>query len=175
MRNFFKEEPIRNPFTRAEIDLLWENIDQPLVDSVLIMIYTGCRVGELLDIKIEHIHLEERWIDLHGTKTKSAKRIVPIHKKIIPLLEKRMTGTYLFETNNKKITSHMYLENFFKRMCQAFNMNHKAQDCRHSFEAYAAASKLDKTLVKRIMGQSTIDLTAVSVEDLIKEIDKLEL
>lgn len=175
MRKPFEEEPIRNPFTRAEVDFLWDNIDQSLVDSALIMIYTGCRVGELLDIKVEHIHLEERWIDLHGTKTKEAHRIVPIHKKIIPLLEKRMTGTYLFEVNNKKVASHMYLENFFKRMCQAFNMNHKAHDCRHSFEVYAAASKLDKTLVKRIIGQSTSDLTTVSVEGLIGEIDKFEL
>ena len=188
-----KESKDKVPFSRAEIDLLWNNIawtvtntakngtnGQQFVDSVLIMIYTGCRISELLDMKVEDIHLEERWIDLRGTKTKAAKRIVPIHKKIIPLLERRMTGTYLLEANGKKFTYTKYTRFFFDPMCEAFGMNHTPHECRHSFATYAAASNLNKTLLKKIIGHAAQDLTTDTythtfIEDLIKEIDKLQL
>ena len=52
-----------------------------LMDSVVIMLYTGMRISELLELKAEDIHLEERWIDLRGTKTAAARRIVPVTKK----------------------------------------------------------------------------------------------
>ena len=191
-----KESKEKIPFNRAEIDMLWKNIEwahmqetatnkgdmhgQKLVDSVLIMLYTGCRISELLEIKVEDIHLEERWIDLRGTKTKSARRIVPIHKKIIPLLQSRMTGTYLFESGGKKIGYNKYLASFFTPMCKAFDMEHTPHECRHSFVTYAAASDLNKTLAKKIIGHSAQDLTVDTythtfIEDLVREIDKLQL
>lgn len=188
-----KEAKDKVPFSRAEIDLLWDNIDwkasntakngtdgQQFVDSILIMLYTGCRISELLDMKAEDVHLEERWIDLRGTKTKAAKRILPIHKKIIPLLEKRMTGAYLFEADGKKMTYKKYTLYFFEPLCKALGMNHTPHECRHSFATYAAASDLNKTLLKKIIGHAAQDLTVDTythtfIEDLIKEIDKLQL
>ena len=188
-----KESKDKVPFSRAEIDLLWDNIDwkvsntakngtdgQQFVDSILIMIYTGCRISELLDMKVEDVHLEERWIDLRGTKTKAAKRIVPIHKKIVPLLKKRMTGTYLFEADSEKMTYFKYARYFFDPLCEVLGMKHTPHECRHSFATYAAASDLNKTLLKKIIGHSAQDLTVDTythtfIEDLVKEIDKLQL
>ena len=188
-----KESKDKVPFSRAEIDTLWNNVDwtytttakngmdgQKFTDTVLIMIYTGCRISELLDMKVEDIHLEERWIDLRGTKTKAARRIVPIHKKIIPLLERRMTGTYLLEADGKKLNYKKYLTYVFEPMCEAFGMDHTPHECRHSFATYAAASDLNKTLLKKIIGHSAQDLTVDTythtfIEDLIEEIEKLQL
>lgn len=45
----------RKPFTNEEIKLLWKNIDIPYVDSILIMIYSGLRVGELLTMETANI------------------------------------------------------------------------------------------------------------------------
>lgn len=188
-----KESKDKVPFSRDEIALLWNKLDwkisntskngtdgQQFVDSVLIMIYTGCRISELLDMKVEDIHLEERWIDLRGTKTKAARRIVPIHKKIIPLIERRMQGTYLLEVDGKKLAYTKYTRFFFDPMCEAFGMKHTPHECRHSFATYAAAYDLNKTLLKKIIGHSAKDLTEDTythtfIEDLIKEIEKLQL
>lgn len=51
----------RTPFSKEEIDKLFQNVDKlDFIDTILIMIYTGLRVGELLDLKIKNIYLEER-------------------------------------------------------------------------------------------------------------------
>lgn len=192
----------KTPFSREEVQVLWDNLDWaniievyrgktntvsglPLIDSVLIMLYTGVRISELLELKVDDIHLEERWIDLRGTKTKAAKRIVPIHQKIIPLFEKRLAGKgaddYLFHNaNGKKFSTSHYRDDFFYAMCENFNMKHTPHECRHSFATYAAASKLNPVLLKKIIGHSAQDLTQDTythafIEDLVVEIDKYNL
>lgn len=191
-----KESKAKVPFSREEIEALWNNIDwvydpykphstlgRPYVDMVLIHIYTGMRPAELFDLKKSDIHLEERWIDLRGTKTKAAKRIVPIHKKIIPLVEKRMQdeSEYLFTTGTgKPFSNSLYRQSFFEHLCKQFNMNHTPHECRHTFATFAAASGLNKVLLKKIIGHSAGDLTEDTythafIEDLIIEIDKLSI
>lgn len=191
-----KEVKAKVPFSREEIETIWNNIDwvaepgkpnltggKPYMDMLLIHIYTGMRPGELYELKKSDIHIEERWIDLRGTKTKSARRIVPIHKKIIPLIEKRLEGDgdYLFTSGlGQTFSGSLYRLKFFDPMCKHFNMNHTPHECRHTFATYAAAYGLNKILVKKIIGHSTGDLTEDTythtfIEDLIREIDKLDI
>lgn len=187
----------KTPFTREEIELLWNNIDWIAdsgkksklsgicyMDAVLIHIYTGVRPQELFDLKKQDIHLEERWIDLKGTKTKAAKRIVPIHKKIIPLLEKRIAEAkteYLFTNNSgSPLYGQVYRQLFFNLMCEHFGFNHTPHECRHTFATFAAASNMNKVLLKKIIGHAAGDLTEDTythafIEDLVREIDKLDI
>lgn len=192
-----KESKDKNPFTRDEVKLVWDNLewvhkskrknalsDIALMDSVVIMLYTGMRVGELLELKAEDIHLEERWIDLRGTKTAAARRVVPIHKKIIPLIKRRIvlnsTGYIFKDSEQNKIKYNKYTTSFFEPMCDALNMEHTTHECRHSFVSYATASGLNPVFLKKIIGHSAQDLTQdtythAMIEDLIKEIDKYNL
>ena len=196
-----KESKEKVPFSRDEIQVLWDNLDYKhtprsksnnalyglqMVDSVLIMIYTGVRISELLDLKKEDIHVDERWIDLKGTKTKAAKRIVPIHRKIIPLLEKRIADLnddeYIFTASNgNRITYKQYSDKILTLLCDTLKIyHHTAHECRHSFATYAASSKLNPVLLKKIIGHSAQDITQdiythAFIEDLIEEIDKLDL
>ena len=48
-----------NKFTREEVDRLWEFKDQPYYQIVLMLIYTGCRISELLALKKENVNLKE--------------------------------------------------------------------------------------------------------------------
>ncbi len=192
-----KEVSEKVPFSREEIALIWNNIGwmqdpyrpqniagSKCMDIVLIHIYTGVRPQELLDIKKEDVHLEERWIDLRGTKTKAARRIVPIHKKIMPLIEKRLNESeseYLFTYSlGKKLTLEAYRKQFFTPMCEHFGLKHTPHECRHTFATFGAASKLNRVLLKKIIGHSSGDLTEDTythafIEDLIEEIDKLDI
>ena len=79
----------RKPFTQEEIDKLFKYVDTfDYLDTILIMIYSGLRVGEMLDLRIENIHLEERYM-VGGSKTNAGKnRIIPINKKIEPFIRK---------------------------------------------------------------------------------------
>ena len=192
-----KEAKDKTPFTRKEVKIVWDNtgwIHNPkqtrpgalygakLMDSVLIMLYTGMRISELLDLKAEDIHIKERWIDLRGTKTPSARRIVPIHQNIMPLIEKRIdaansAGHIFVDAKGNQITYNKYLKQFFVPMCEAFGLVHTPHECRHSFATYAAASKLNPVIMKKIIGHSAQDITQdtythVMIEDLVAEIDK---
>ena len=156
----------------------------PMMDSVLVMLYTGVRINELLSIKVDDVHLEERWIDIQGTKTKAARRAVPIHKKILPLLEARLKNCkskYLFHDNEgNKLTYSRYMDNFYKPFMDRFNIERTPHECRHTFATIAAASDMNVTLKKKIIGHASADITEDTythayIKDLIAEIDKYDL
>lgn len=194
-----KNKKEKKPFTRDEIAILWNNLDWtyscdrgsmfdnvPLADTLLIMIYTGIRISELLNIKACDVHLSDRYIDLHGTKTKAAQRIVPIHKKIMPLIEKRLeklsdNDLLISNKNGNAIIANVYRKVFFDHLCSDLKLQeHTPHECRHSFATYAAACKLNPILVKKIIGHSAQDLTQdvythAMIDDLIIEIDKLKI
>ena len=51
----------RKPFTHGEIDKLWKMKDANVyITVILIMIYSGVRIGELLALQKKDVHLEER-------------------------------------------------------------------------------------------------------------------
>ena len=88
-----KIENITNSILPEDIEKLWQAIDKgnEWAEIVMIGIYTGFRVRELLEIKKENVNLETRIIIGGGNKTLTSKdRHVPIHKAILPLIEKRM-------------------------------------------------------------------------------------
>lgn len=85
-----KQKRPHKPFTRQKINKLWSNLNTEGVDSILILIYTGMRVGELLNLTKDNIYLRQKYIKITKSKTKSGLRIIPIHEKILPLIISRM-------------------------------------------------------------------------------------
>lgn len=57
---------------------------------VLMLIYSGVRVSELLDLKRENVHIDEHYFKVVEGKTESGIRIVLIHDKTHPFLENGM-------------------------------------------------------------------------------------
>lgn len=191
------EKKDKLPFTRQEVQTVWDNINWlphsksknslyglHMMDTILIMLYTGMRIRELLEIKPADIHIDERWIDLRGTKTKAAQRVIPIHKKIIPLIEKRLAycdGEYLFhENNNNKLSYGKYRAGFYDYFMEEFKIKKLPHECRHTFATISATCGMNKILRKKIIGHASGDITDdvythAYIEDLIAEIDKYDL
>lgn len=89
------------PFTYAEINTLRNNIHIPYVDTILILLYTGLRINELLTLKLENIDIENKNIK-GGSKTASGiNRIILTHLKILPIVQKYYKNSiqYLFNIN----------------------------------------------------------------------------
>lgn len=62
-------------FTQEEIDTLWQHADDKRVQVVLVLIYTGFRIGEIAALKPEDIH--DGYM-IGGEKTEAGKnRVVP--------------------------------------------------------------------------------------------------
>ena len=161
----------RKPFTQEEIDKLFKHVnDIDYIDTVLIMIYTGLRIGELLDIKIENVHLDERYM-IGGLKTEAGKnRVIPINKKIESFIRK------YYEKNKDK---EFLITNSFGRQMQYSNYRrekwdnimekmqfdnvHRPHDCRHTFASLMDTAGANKLCIKRIIRTFCTRLTWTSI------------
>ena len=149
-------ETSRWPFTEAEIDTLWGLLGVPWADSVLIYLYTGFRLNELMSVKCAHVDMKQRTIT-GGAKTKAGKnRVVPIHPRIMPLVDARMGGTYLLEHNGKQCYPRMYYDLWGEVMRQA-GMKRTPHECRHTFRSRLDSAGANKVSIDRIMGHKSTD------------------
>lgn len=81
------------PFTKEELELLWKHKDLPYVNTVLIFIYSGWRVSELLNMTLDNVDLKQRTFQ-GGIKTEAGKNgIVPI--LCILFFDVHLTGSIL--------------------------------------------------------------------------------
>ena len=196
-----EDEALHFPFTTEEIKKLWtyqdklfqftkprKNKEETTVqaaNAMLVLIYTGMRVMELGELKAADVHLDERYIDLRGTKTPSAKRIVPIHKDIAPVLAALIAdgGEYVVVNSEKKpVTYPQWLKKIVDPINEIVGEKHTLHDTRHTFISAAERSGLDANsiVLKRIIGHSTGgNMTALythkNIDDLLASIDKVEL
>ena len=171
----------RKPFTSNEIKTLWDSAHKlDFVDTVLILIYTGLRIGELLDIKIENVHLEERYMR-GGLKTKAGKdRVIPINKKVKPFIrkyyEKNKNSEYLItEAVGKRMAYYIYRREWDNIM-EKLGMEQTPHDTRHTFASLMDTAGANKLCIKRIMGHTSQDITDEvythkEIGELIAEID----
>lgn len=156
-------------FTKQEIDIIASKVSEyPLADSILIMLYTGIRIDELLNIKFSDIDLSSRIIKVHSEKT-SRTRNVPIHTAIIPYIEKRLSNEFLYELDGEKIESTQYQKNFFMPFMSSLNMNHSVHIARHTFSK-TMSTYTSAEVLNAICDYSNKD---VPIATLISEIDKL--
>lgn len=149
---------VRTPFSDAEIELLWRNLDRPYVDSILIMIYSGIRVGELLTIESANVNIDKQ-ILVGGIKTKaSINRTIPIHDKILPLIN--TSNEYLIVSpTGKKMSYNNYIQRQFTPIMKELGMNHLPHDCRHTTATKLDNAGVDRTIVKMILGHTSNDVT----------------
>ena len=66
---------------------------------ILILLYTGLRIGELLNLRRQDINRRSSYLIVRRAKTKAGEgRIIPLHHRITPLIEQLYTNTddYLF-------------------------------------------------------------------------------
>ena len=167
-----KKEDKKNkaPFTNEDIKNLFNHDDDIIVQSILVMIYTGMRPSELLKLKKENIHLEERYM-IGGIKTKNGiDRIIPIHECIVKYVEN------IYKNGLPKYYQS-YL-NDFNEIKEKLKFECTPHSGRHTFASLANEYGLNEFLVKKIIGHSSKDITKdvythVDTQRLIKEINKL--
>ena len=62
----------RAPFNDDEIQKVWDNVGcNEYMTVILMLIYSGVRVSELLELKKEDVHLDEKWFNVRHSKTQS--------------------------------------------------------------------------------------------------------
>lgn len=174
-----KQEKIKPkiPFTKEEINLLWSYEGDFFADMLLILLYTGLRIAELLTLENRNIHLRERYM-IGGLKTEAGKdRVIPIHKDIVRLIEKNMSDKpTLYVGKRGDELNYSYLRKKMSAFFKDKNMAHTFHDTRHTFISQCSRLGFNELTVKRIVGHSSGDITErythKNIEDLVRAIDE---
>lgn len=174
----------RRCFTTEEIERLWDNVHMEWIDSILIMLYSGWRISEMLELEIKNIDLINMTMT-GGKKTKAGKnRVIPIHPRILPLIQNRydQTEKYLFRSPRVKgvyrYSNYIYTQ--YTPLMKKLNIETSGcHDCRHTVATLLRRNKVDPLIVKRILGHSSDDITEkiythTSIEELRMAINTLK-
>lgn len=155
-----KKRKPKEIFSYEQIKWLFANDSDLIVQSILIMIYTGMRPSELLDIKKENVYINDNYM-IGGLKTAAGRnRTIPIHNCIKGYIKSMMKNNteFLFTIDNKSTVYQNYIYHFNK----IATWNHWSQSphCgRHTFLSLANEYELNELKIKRIVGHASNDLT----------------
>ena len=174
----------RQPYTVSEINALWKRSDEWDIQILLILLYSGMRVNELLKNKKENVNLEERWIYIPKeiAKNNSSIRYVPIHDKIYDLVKEfydRATKDLITNQNGYKVSYNNFVARNLKRINNEMNTEHHLHDTRHTFISHCHEYKVDDLCTKKIVGHTPDSITEkvythITHEELLAEINKIK-
>lgn len=162
------------PFTDAEIEILWDNVDKiPYVDTIIIQNYSGWRPQELGLIRLENVNIKD-WLFMGGIKTDAGiDRLVPIHSRIRHLVErkyneaKELGSEYLFnctDTHTHRSSLTFTYDKYHKRFSKIVEQlkldpEHRPHDPRKHFVTKAKKYGVDEYALKYMVGHKIDDLT----------------
>ncbi len=172
----------RSPFSKEEIDVLWLQQVNLYAQIVLMLIYSGVRVSELLDLKRQDVNIEEHYFNVISSKTESGIRIVPIADKTYPFFKKWYDDgfEYLLHTpDGVHFDYRNYYDSYWTPVMELIGYSHKPHDTRHTCISMLTAKEVSSTLIKKIVGHSgAMSLTEkvythVNVRELLEAINKI--
>lgn len=165
-----KEKKEIPTFTDTEVAMLFKNSGKPMVDTILILVYTGMRIMELLTLTKFNVDIDQMLIT-GGCKTDAGKdRVIPIHPKIQPLIKARYehAQNYLIEYdkeigNKKRGTSktvrssfryEYYCDEYYAALDQLGIRRLTPHKARHTFFTRLSANCTDRKGMALVGGHS---------------------
>lgn len=152
----------KTTFTRNEIALIWEHQDELAAQIVLILLYTGMRITELLVMETKNINIDGGYM-VGGLKTEAGKnRLIPIHTDIMPFVKANYSenNKYLFSgKNGKRLPYSTFRSTIFVPLMEKLKMSHTLHETRHTFISQADRCGINPTILKRIVGHANGDIT----------------
>lgn len=167
-------------FSESDIGKLWEtwnagNEYAEIAGYILIMIHTGMRTGELINVEVCNISLSDNTITNSGIKTKKGKRrpfiILPMIK---PIVEKLMSDGREKLCNLPDFTFHRR----YVAMAKELDLTHNATPycARHTCATVLTKANVPPAVIMDILGhteyQTSLIYTHNSVETMREEMKK---
>ena len=173
----------KNKFDRYELERIWEQQEDKYYQIVLMLIYSGVRISEMLDLLKSDVHLEEQFFDVIDSKTENGIRKVPIADKVLPFFKAWYNDTdskYLLHTENGEHFKYRnYYDSYFVPLMENLGFDKTTHCCRHTCISMLAEANVSQTIIKKIVGHSgAMTLTEkvythLDVKELINAINKI--
>lgn len=166
----------RTIFTEDEITLLWSISDQYIVRHILVMIYTGMRPAELLNIQKTNINLTEHYMTGGVKSRKSKDRKIIIPDKVSGIIAQLVSAAEGIRLSN--YTKHAFYDAW--NACRdAFGLRSELTPycCRHTYITRLTALKVSPAMLQELVGhedyETTLEYTHLSIADRLAEVNRL--
>ena len=145
------------PFKKEEIDNLF-TLDNRIAKALCIMIYTGMRISELLNLT--RTDIVNNFIFIKEAKTEAGIRPIPIHNRIKPLIDSFLAEgkQFLYTWKGKKATYCTFRNNLVKLM-EELGTPHTPHDTRHTFASMMNKVGANDVALTTMIGHTDINLT----------------
>ena len=148
--------------------------------GILLCLYTGLRIGELLALEWTDIDFEKREISISKTchdstdengkycrfvnapKTTTSMRVIPFPKQLLPLLRetKKKNGSKYVVGDGEKIISVRSYQRTFELLLKKNGIPHKGfHSLRHTFATRAIECGVDVKTLSEILGHKNPTIT----------------
>ena len=150
-----KVKKVGEVFTKEEIETLWKNKNNPSARQLLILIYTGMRIGEMLKLSRDNINFDEGYM-VGGSKTEAGKdRVIPLHRKIAPLVKEQLgDNKWLMQSNRGVAMSYKNASDHISRLLDELKMTHKIHDTRKTCVSLLHSANVPMETIRVIVGHS---------------------
>jgi integrase len=157
------EKKEKEIFSDFEIKKMFDNSDMEWVDTILMLIFTGMRISEFLNLTKFNVDLKNGII-IGGMKTDAGTdRLIPIHEKIMPFVQKwyNKNGDRLIcDSEGKRILPKYYRENLYFPALKRLDIRPlNPHRCRHTFASIMKKAGADELSIKKIMGHTSYKFT----------------
>lgn len=167
-------------YTPNEIKELWNHTELWEVQLILMMMYSGCRMTELLSLKKEDVNLQNMSFHISKGKNKYSVRDVPIHTALQSLFRSLMgkTTDYLIKCENKPIKPHKAYHSE-KAIEDIIDVEHHMYDAKHTFVTQAVKCGMNEEAKHAILGHTPKTIagrhyTHLDIDFLHQEIEKVQ-
>lgn len=171
-------------FSSEEVEKCWTRSNEWSFAMVLILLYSGMRINEFLSNKADNIDIDNKTITIpiEIAKNRSSARVIPIHDKILPLLEnfKNVGSEYIaVKPNGTKILYSNFMKRDLPHICEFLGQEHTPHDTRHTFITNARKCGLNNLITQRIVGHTPDTITErvytqLEITELLTEINKIK-
>lgn len=144
-------------FSDEELQIIWDNADDSVAQWILILIYTGMRIGELLSLTADTIYLDEGYA-IGGSKSEAGiDRVIPFHRDIMPFVRNQLGNAkhFIRDEKGRKLSYQKGLK-LFKTFMEEHKLNteHLPHDTRKTAVSLMHSSGIPMETVRVIVGHS---------------------
>jgi integrase len=130
------------------------------VAAIWLLIYTGCRLSEVLELRWDGVHLDDGYLYLKDSKV--GVRTIPLNDKAIQIfahLQRQENNPYVFcgNVSGKPLVNIRGTWNKVRTLAGIPDV--RIHDLRHSFASFALKKGVDLYTVSKLLGHKNIATT----------------